>query len=349
MEAGGGTWVTLPMGHVRQPLNTFWQLLYRPTGSGPWSDDVEATAVATNGGIVLASATGRPLIAGVRPTDLLRFSPLVFTADGGRSWSNGVIPEGLAARPGALSTASDGSSLALVQTAHGAQVLVSTGDLSAWRVLTSARTLGSGSAGRACGLQSLTAVASLGTRAIVGAACRQPGVVGIFAQTRDGWRLDPLTLPAALGDGQAEVLGMRETPYGLTALLGITKGEGTSLVTASTASGGGWDLTPALTVAPGERLVSFGPSSGIGVYVLLATASSVMRLAVADGATAGWQQLPPPPPGTATIAFGPAAGAPIDALAPHDTTLVIWSLGQEAGPWVQAQVLHVKIEFGSSS
>ncbi|MGH9028399.1 MAG: hypothetical protein ACRDV4_02120, partial [Acidimicrobiales bacterium] len=34
IDTGSGEWVTLPMGHLDQPLNTFWQLFFKPFGSG---------------------------------------------------------------------------------------------------------------------------------------------------------------------------------------------------------------------------------------------------------------------------------------------------------------------------
>ena len=75
VPAGGGTWATVAMGDLGQPLNTFWQLLFRPAGTNSWSDRVEATAVATNGGLVLASAR----LAGGRRAPLQR--PDVLTPD----------------------------------------------------------------------------------------------------------------------------------------------------------------------------------------------------------------------------------------------------------------------------
>ena len=82
MASTVGTWVVLPMGHLHDPENTFWQMLFEPTGSTTWSNQVEATAVATNGGVVLAATPGGAVIAGVRPANKLRYSPLVVTTDG---------------------------------------------------------------------------------------------------------------------------------------------------------------------------------------------------------------------------------------------------------------------------
>ncbi len=102
------------MGHLDDPLNTFWQLFFLPPGGRSWSNQVEATAVATNGGLVLAPSAGRSLAVGIRPSNQLTFSPVIATANGGRSWSNGLIPQGLAASPDALAAGPSGQAVALV-------------------------------------------------------------------------------------------------------------------------------------------------------------------------------------------------------------------------------------------
>lgn len=136
VEAGGGTWATVPMGKLTQPLNTFWQLFYRSNGSSSWSDKVQATAVATNGGLVLAAAR-KSLSVGVRPSNDLTFSPIISTVDSGRSWSNGLLTQGLAAHPEALATGPGGTALAIVDGRRGGEVLNSTQGLSSWQPLVS--------------------------------------------------------------------------------------------------------------------------------------------------------------------------------------------------------------------
>jgi hypothetical protein len=336
------------MGILSQPLNTFWQLFFQPTGTTSWSDKVKATAVATNGGLVLASAVDQPFVAGVRPSHLLHFSPLISTDDGGHSWSDGLLSEGLAASPGALSTASTGQSLALVGNGLGAQVLASTGGLSKWSTLTTARHLASGSGGKACGLESLTAVVSLASSAIVGAACSRPGVVGIFAEQAGSWHLDPLALAGSLRQGRVQVLTMEQTTDGLAALLGISRKAGTAVVAAWTTSTGRWVVSPGLTLASNQRLVSFGPASGSGLFVISTTLSGSRRLAVVNGSGATWDQLPPPPSNTATVAFSSTSPSAIDAFTVHNSTMTVWALNSGSSNWVKGQVVHVAIEFGSS-
>ena len=278
IHSGAGTWVTLPMGNLSQPLNTFWQLFFQPAGTTSWTDKVEATAVATNGGLVLASAGDQPFVAGVRPSHLLRFSPLISTDDGGHSWSSGLLQEGLTASPGALSTGLAGQSLALVGDGFGARVLTSTGGLSKWSTLTTARQLASGSGGKACGLESLTAVASWASSAIVGVGCSRPGVVGIFADESGSWHLDPIALPGSLRQGRVEVLTLEQTTGGLTAVLGFSEKAGTAVVAAWTTGNGPWAVSAGLTLASNDRLVSFGPAKA-------AVSLSSPRLRPAQG---GW-------------------------------------------------------------
>ena len=336
------------MGNLSQPLNTFWQLFFQPTGTTTWSNKVEATAVATNGGLVLASAADQPFVVGVRPSNLLHFSPLISTDDGGQSWSPGLLQEGLAASPSALSTGVTGQTLALVDHGLEARVLTSTGGLSKWGTLTTARQLASGSGGKACGLESLTAVTSWANGAIVGARCSRPGVVGIFAEQGGNWHLDPFALPGRLRSGRVEVLTLEQTTDGLTALLGISEKTGTAVVAAWTTGTGPWAVSPGLTLASNDRLVSFGPASGSSAFVLSTTKSGSMRLAVVDGSGATWRQMLPPPLSTATVAFIPTSPSTTDAFAVHDSTMTVWALGSGSSAWVKGQVVRVPIEFGSS-
>jgi hypothetical protein len=60
-----------------------------------------------------------------------------------------------------------------------------------------------------------------------------------------------------------------------------------------------------------------------------------------------WQELVPPPSGTATVAFGPPS--PPVALVASGTTLTIWSLEPPTRSWTVNQVIHVPIQYGSSS
>ena len=238
VQTSDGTWATIPMGRLDEPLNTFWQLFYRPNGSVPWSDRVEATATATNGGLVLASA-GPSLLVGVRPSVDLTFTPLISTSDGGRSWSDGLVAKEIAARPDALATAA-GHALALVNSSVGAQVLADVGGISKWRPLVTQGDLARASAGKSCGLGSLTSVGYLGAQPLVGGSCGHAGVVGLFAEADGTWRLVGPMLPSALDNGRAEVLGLWTSHRTTMALVAVTGASGTDLLAAWSVPAGGW-------------------------------------------------------------------------------------------------------------
>jgi hypothetical protein len=344
LPTSAGTWATVAMGRLEQPLNTFWQLLMRPTGGGSWSNHVEATAVATNGGLVLASSPGASLIAGVRPSNLLTFSPLILTASAGRSWSSGLLGEPLAPRPDALAASSPGHALALVNAKTGTQAMTSVGSLSSWRTVVTQSRLASTSAGRTCGLAALTAVAYLTGIPLVGASCAHEGVVGLFRERAGGWQLLQGEPPGGLQHDRVEVLALHRTGRGICALLGVSSEAGPSSLIAAWYAAGRWTSSQPLYVGAPARLASFGPTAANGMFVLLSRRSRPAQLVSANFAGAPWQQLPAPPKGTVTAAFG-ATGGP-EALAVEGTVLKIWSLRSRR--WLQRQTLDVHIEYGSS-
>jgi hypothetical protein len=346
VQSPAGTWATVAMGNLSQPLNTFWQLFFQPADAGQWSNQVQATAVATNGGIVLAASENGSFVAGVRPSNMLQFSPLIQSSDAGASWSNGVLDEGLVARPNALAIATTGQALSLVSGTEGAEVLESTGGLTSWRTLANATGLASDPAVRTCGLRTITAVAYFGTTPVLGTACDRPGTTGLFISEGGRWKLDGPALPRQFGDGLIEVLGLSSSSSGMSALLAVSEKSGTNLIAAWTANGSRWTTSSPLALGAGGQLASFGPSSGSGFFVLLRSGSRTGRLFVVGPATA-WRQLASPPPTTATVSFGP--GGTVEALAVRLAVLSVWSLPPGSGAWTRSQVLDVPIQYGSSS
>ena len=347
VETADGTWSTVPMGHLREANNTFWQLFFRANGSSSWSDDVKATAVATNGGILLASTGGHSLLVGVRPSGLLKFSPLIATNDAGNSWSNGLLSKGLAGHPGALAADADGQDLALVSVPGGTQVLTSDNQLSNWRSLANLQSLAGTAGGRACDLTSLTAVSFSSGDPVIGGRCGNPGAVGILAELAGTWQLVGPKLPSSLAWAGVEVLSLQPTDNGLSVLLGVSHGASKSLIAAWTSNGDWqWTTSPVLRVGPSDRVESFGPAAGGGFFVLF-SGGSANKLEVLDDPGGRWDLLPPPPTGTATVTFN--AGASIDALVVNDTVMTDWSLDSGATVWTKGRAVSVPIQFGSSA
>jgi hypothetical protein len=318
-----GSFATLAMGDLSDPRNTFWQLLVRPHGSPTWSNQVEATALATNGGIILTAGAGT-VEAAVRPTNLLNFTPLIATNNGGRSWvPDGLVPSAVAPTPNSVALGPAGSlaiaSAQVVQRAPGSR---------AWTTVATLKDL---QEAKGCRPTSITAVAYVGDQPAVGVGCAKKGVAGVLLRTAGSWVLDG---PEIGPRESVRVLGLRTTGPGLTALV-----QAGSEVLAAWRTATRWTVSPPL---PAGDLVSTGPA-GLGWFVL------GTDLAVHDIAGPGspWAELVAAPRGTATVVFG----GPTDALAvdPTGTVLTVWVLSENGGSWVETQSLKVPIQFGSST
>jgi hypothetical protein len=342
------------MGHLEDPANTFWQLFHRAAGAGPWTDQVQATAVATNGGLVMASSQGGSLVVGVLPFDFLTFSPLIATANGGRSWTNGLLPGGLVTAPNALGANASGQALAITgkDQSPNSQMVLTFVSLANWQPLTSVSAMATSAGGEQCGLAGLSAVAFDGSNPLVGAKCSHAGVIGLFEKKGSGWTLVGPRPPAGTAQDGFAVNAAQSTGSGFSCLLSAIGPRGTRVIVVSTDdSGQTWQVSQPLQLTASERITSVGPAGAGGFFVLLGSPTGPDRAAVLEGpATAwpetSWRVLPSPPPGTATLAFGP--GTTVEALAVDTATLTVWTLGASGG-WHQGQVMTVSIDYGSSS
>jgi hypothetical protein len=340
VTASGVTWASVPMG-APSGANQFWQLFRQPVPGGQWSLDTPPD-IATNGAIVLGGQDGAELTAGVRPSLDLAFSPVTTTGDGGRTWATLPPESGLANVPDSLAVAPDSRLMALGQD-DTAAVLAPAGG--AWSGLTTKPALAATSAGRACAVTGLTAVAftPYGTP-LLGGTCGRAGVAGIFAQSGGTWHLAGPALPASLTGQHVQVLRLRRTGTGNVALLEAGTGQLSRLLAAWTRDGGTqWSLSPALPLGGSSAVsASFGSSGSVGVVL------SGGRGEILAGPGGSWQALPALPAGrTVTLAL-PAAGT-TEALAADGSLLTAWQVSGGAGRWSKVQTIKVPIQYGSSS
>jgi hypothetical protein len=352
LVAGGRPFLVVAMGHLGQPDNTFYQVVTR-TSKGTWSV-VTPPGVADNGGLVAASA-GRSAVIGFLASQLLGFSPLAASTDGGASWpAVGTLSEPLADLPGALAGSPSGSLLALVAGVAGgpASVEVSAGGMSSWHQLATLGSLqaaaGAGAGG--CGVVGLTAVsfAPAGSP-LVGVSCRHPGRVGILSQSGAGWSSTGPVLTGDLAAATSQVLSLGRAGRSVYALVAGDLGRpGNVLFVASSATptvARSWTLSPALAVPTGATLLALGTGAGGDAFVLLG-AAGVVRLYV-ERPGAGWQELPDPPAGAADAFF--PAGGPAVCFTVHDSTLDVYDLDAASRAWTRTQSIVVPIDYGSSS
>jgi hypothetical protein len=285
----------------------------------------------------------------VRPYDLLTFSPLIASANGGRSWTNGLLSGGLASAPNALAADSQGQGLAITgkdETTASQSVLTSDA-LTNWLPLISGDALAATPAGQQCGPVGLSAVAFDGANPVIGARCSRGGVVGLFERRAGAWTLTGPHLPGSTSELPVAVTALQATTDGLSALLTTSGPAGVAVLEVSTDDAGQtWHVSQALQLTPAERVSSVGAGGSGGFFVLISASSGPDRAAVVGADQTQWQELPTPPPGTATLAYGP--GTSVEALAVDTATLTVWTLGS-TGAWRKVQVMTVSIDYGSSS
>jgi hypothetical protein len=325
-----GTWAIAVMGGSAASHNDFWQLFVRPAGAGRWSL-VTPQGVADNGGLVAAGGS-TSLVVGFRPSQSLAFSPLATSTDTGKNWTPGLLNAGLADTPGAIAVGPSGRALALLQ--DGTITAAATASAAAagqWTPLTTRNALAASAPGRSCGLVGVNAV-SFGPNKdpIAAGSCARPGVAGVFTDTGGTWRSAGLVLPGK-GD-TVQVLGLAATAGGNVALVAA----GNSLL-AAWWNGTRWTVSDPLAAST-VRALGFGV--GGSAWLLLGDG----RAETIGGAGGSWQALPPPPPGTATLA--PGTGGGYDALAVSGSKLTVWRLAQ--GAWAKVQLITVPIVYGSS-
>jgi hypothetical protein len=368
-DAAGATWATVPMG-AASGADEFWELFVLP-GGGQWSLRTPPD-IATNGAIVLAApdaagpagasgssgtagaggtgqAGGGPLVAGVRPSLDLAFSPITSTSDLGRSWTvsppqSGLadVPDALAAAPGAPG-GSGGSGVRLIGLGQDGAVSVTGAADGTWGPLTTERALASAPAARDCDLTGLTAVAytPAGSPLLAG-TCGRGGRVGVFGETGGTWHLAAPALPASLGGQAVRVLRLSRSGHQDVALLEAGAAPSISLLAAWSSDGEHWRLSPVLR-AGGSAAVSASFGDG-GVGAVLAGD----RAETISGPGSSWRRLPARPAGRTVTLTLPGAG-PIEALAASAGTLTVWRLTGDPGAWVKAQSVKVPIQYGSSS
>ena len=359
IQAAGATWATVPMG-AASGADLFWQLFLLSAGGSRWSLQTPPD-IATNGAIVLAApdttanggTSATTLVAGVRPSLDLSFSPITRTSDLGQSWATQPPQSGLADVPDALAAApgaSGGSGVQLIALGQDGAVSVTASADGSWRQLMTERALAASPAGRECGLTGLTAVAySPGGTPLLAGTCGRDGRVGVFGETGGTWQLAGPALtpsagaPASLGGQRVQVLRLGRAGNQDVALLETGAAPSISLLAAWTGDGGAhWRLSPVLRAGVTAAVsASFG-DEGIGVVLTGNRAETI------SGPGSSWRRLPALPGGrTVTLAL-PGTGS-TEVLAADAGTLTAWQLAGNPGAWVKTQTIKVPIQYGSSS
>jgi hypothetical protein len=337
-----GSSVLFAMGHLHDPANTFWELFLRPAGSSSWVLQTPP-GVASNGGLVLAASPSGQWTVGFLISELLRFSPVAQSTDGGADWSPGELPFPLTPTPDALAVASTGKVLALVSPG-GRRVLQTSGDLADWRTLTTKDALIHASS--SCGVQAVTAVAfNPAGQPLLGLSCALRGQVGVLASSgTSNWR----DIGPSLGSGAASVSRLVRTADGVAGLARVQSGTRASVVgfwgNGSTAQ---WAGSATLTIPVGwsVRATATGGGSGQGFAVLLGSGDA-RRVEVVTGPGASWVTLPQAPRGASAVSD---VGTEVDTFVVASSHLAVWAWSDGAAGWSRTASITVPVPYGSSS
>jgi hypothetical protein len=332
------------MGIEAQPLNTFWQLLFRAPGATGWAL-VTPPGVADNGGLTVTVGSTGTATVGFEPSQRLHYSPLALSQNDGASWSPALVPTSLAASPDALAVTPDGSgrALALVRRGSG-KVLASSGTLLTWSPLAGSLL---SSAGTGCAIEGFDAVAfGPAGMPMIGTGCSRPGRVGVFALAGRHWQLVGPTLAGSLDRSTTRVLRLASS-NGATSALVMARGRvHTDLIALWRSADGAWSDSRPLPMTPGSALGATAVGVNGEELVLLKGSPSATDLEMAAGPGQAWSRLPSPPHGTVTLSL--LADGNISAFAVKGSNLRIFTLAPHGTTWMPVQKMSVPISYGSS-
>lgn len=274
---GGVSEVVVPMGHLSDPRNTFYQSFTSLHG-GAWRLSTPHGS-GTNGGIVVASPSdGAVVIRQFDQSHVAALSPLLH---GQQVLLGGRIVGSLAQSPSAV--AMHGSTVYLVDAQGSLEELSMNAQTAT--VVTTQRQLASSPAGRRCGVVAITAVAvNRSGQIALGARCDKGGTNAVFVKNRSSWWLGgaPTTTANA-------VMRLDAAGDGFTALV-RTAGAAPS-VRSIALSGSGAEASPTTAWSPPVGLMysvvrSSVPDGHGGYDMLLANSTDASATDLAPGSLA---------------------------------------------------------------
>jgi hypothetical protein len=308
---------------------------------------VTPEGVADNNGIVAGMSSG-VIVTGVLPSQLLRFSPLASSTDGGMTWNPALFPGALASRPDALAIGASGTGdLGLM----GSKVLRSTPSLTAWSPLVSLSTLARRDPG--CGAQQLDAVASgPGGEPLVAVACRDGGAAGVFTSSGGTWEQIGTHLGGAWRDASISVLRLQSTSVGTSVLVAATSGSRRALAALWRSASGQWSESPVMGLMRGESLRASAAGAAGSFAVLVGAGRATSVKTVAPGRS--WLPLPATPGGAVSIAAAATVPAALaadsyDLFTVQGARLGVFTLNPAGTEWIRVQSTLVPLAYGSSS
>lgn len=344
-SSGDPTFAALPMGHLDEVSNTFWQLFTLARGATRWRLSTPP-GVADNGGLFASLAPGGALVVGFGVSNALGFSPVARTTTGGRSFAAGVLPTAIAPVPSAITEGAGGGLLAVVGRT-GSSIVASGGSLSSWHTVATLQSL-AGTLGGTCRPAAVTAVAAGARgRSFVGVSCPGSATVGLLTGAVGDWRPVALRLAGEPSGSSTSVVRLEAKASGALALVAAFGARPSLTLVHLSTSGAAPVASAPYRLPAGDRLVATGTTATGGLFAAYgpgATATAAVVFPASSGAPSVLSGLPA---GTATLAFAP--GTVIWALTASGSTFAAWRLAPGAARFAEVQRNTVPIQYGSSS
>jgi hypothetical protein len=359
---GSGFTASVAMGDLSEPVNTFWQLLYRPDSSSRWTL-ITPPGTATNGGVVVAPSTTGALTTGILASLGLTFSPLAATPNLGGNWATGVLPGPLAVVPSSI--AIDGSRvLALLGTDRG-EVVESRGAFTAssWTSIGDIQQLQALRDASGCDVGALTALAAANGVALVGARCATSvpitppsstprwgagvpvadgmgSTMPLFVRIDDTWEAGG---PSFVGP--SEVLRISPAHGGFVAVIESRTGTTTNVAVLRITDGQGIvERLGSIALDGGTVASSAVDRAGVTDLVVRSAGGTCRAYAFGfrDARVVG---LPALPVGACVVVGAPGN---LQSLRIEGSIVLVYGVGP-AHRWQVVQRLVVPIQYGSSS
>lgn len=335
----GVSWATVQTGGPSVG-GRFWQLLAEDQATGTWRV-VTPPGVADNAGLVVTRATDGTITTGFVPSDLLKFSPLAMSTDGGAHWAQALLPAGLAPEADGLAALPDGRLLAVTT----AGVEESAAGAKSWTPLVTLRTLASTPAGRRCGLTSLTGTTGLpGGSVLIAGDCSRPGQLGLFGNASGSWEAIDPGLPLPVSEGKQSVLGLISSGTGTSALFEVAMRHSQLLIPAVLPAGktswsyypGSFSLFQSMTVKGGSIASVSGSPEGVWAVTLRGRRGLASGYA---GRVRPQESKPFSVPGPDATVVASASGG-FTALVPGLSSIAVWQRSA-SGAWQRTQTIDV--------
>jgi hypothetical protein len=337
IDDGSTTMAVVPMGHLSDPFNTFYQTF--TSVNGAWSETTPP-GVGTNGGIVVASPTNGAVA--VLPFYASSVSALSLLANG-VSVGTGEVVGKMSTNPSALSV--DPASGVLAFVGANGQVRVQSKFDAPFKTATTLSALQQAPTLKSCGVQAITSVAvEPGGSLALGLRCSKGGTSAVAQQNGSSWAIDSVAGLASDAvvrldvDGQG-LLALVKTG-GMHATLRALQIEGSTVV-----------ASPAISIM-NCTLRATSVSALLGAtrsdIVTMAGTSHAEAVVLTPGAkTAHVAPLLPLSTQSVVSTSGSDVAAGLTAISVNKGIATIKTL-TSGGAWTTKKVIRVSIQYGSA-